>query len=431
MLSEDRSRILTHTGPDTPGGDLLRRYWQPVALSSELTVRDPLPLTILSEELVLFRNTDGNVGMLGRSCCHRGIDLSYGRVEDGGLRCVYHGWLFATNGQCLEQPGEPESSTFYKSVKQKSYPCMEVGGLIFVYMGPGEPPLLPALELFRAEPDHRHPIKLLQSCNYMQANEGNLDPVHQSFLHRFCGDQEKSTQFKVREPVGGTNLTNYTLYAENARPNIDIEDTPYGIRAFISRPFPGKGTFLKIYNFVMPNLSIIPGGAGADGYMINWHVPINDTTHWKFCVVFNRANTIDVAKLQHAIIPEMESRYVARRNASNRYLQDRASMKDGWFTGLGPCFVDHDTFATEMQGPIQDRSQETFATSDKIIHRARKLMFDGIEDIKQNRDPQGVIRSKPQDWAAQMKVVSEFFTEQENWKQDWAKRAAMRELVNG
>jgi hypothetical protein len=369
--------------------------------------------------------------MLGRRCCHRGIDLSYGRVENGGLRCVYHGWLFAPNGQCLDQPGEPDGSTFYKSVKQKSYPCQEVGGLIFVYMGPGEPPVLPALELLRAKPNHRHPLKLQQACNYMQANEGNLDPVHQSFLHRFCGNQDESAQYKVREPVGGTNLTNYTLYAENTRPDIDIEDTPYGIRAFISRPLPGKGTFLKIYNFVMPNLSIIPGGAGADGYMINWHVPITDTTHWKFCVVFNRANPVDVAKMKHTLSPEMESKYVAMRNESNRYLQDRANMQDGWFSGLGPCFVDHDTFATEMQGPIQDRSEENFGTSDKIIHRARRLMFDALEDIQHNREPLGIIRGATADWAPGLKVVSEFFTEEENWKQDWIKRAAMREHVNG
>ncbi len=156
MLTQERSQLLTHTGPGTPGGELLRRYWQPAALSDEISPRDPLPLKILSEDLVLFRNSDGQVGALGRQCCHRGVDLSYGRIEDGGLRCVYHGWLFAPNGQCLEQPGEPEGSVFHKSVRQKAYPCREIGGIVFLYMGPGEPPLFPNLQalLSRSSPSH-------------------------------------------------------------------------------------------------------------------------------------------------------------------------------------------------------------------------------------------------------------------------------------
>ena len=428
MLTQERSALLTHTGPGTPGGDLLRRYWQPVATSEEISTRDPLPLTIMSEDLVLFRNADGEVGVLGRRCCHRGVDLSYGRIEDGGLRCVYHGWLFAPNGQCLEQPGEPDGSVFYKSVRQKSYPCLEVGGIIFLYMGPGTPPRLPDLELFKAKSTHRTVIKLRQECNYLQANEGNLDPVHQSFLHGFRGGQEKSTAYQARESVGGTNLTNHTLYAENTRPNIDIEDASFGVRAFISRPIPEKGTFLKIYNFVMPNHAIVPGGAGADGYTINWHVPITDTSHWKFVVVFNRANPNDLERLRRSTIPEMESKHVAKRNKSNRFLQDREGMKDGWFTGMGSCFVDHDTFATEEQGEIQDRSQEQFGASDKIIHRARMLMFAALEDIKAGRDPMGVIRDDSSNWVPELKVVSEFFSEDEDWRRAWLERANQRQL---
>jgi phthalate 4,5-dioxygenase oxygenase subunit len=388
-----------------------------------------MPLKILSEDLVLFRNSDGQVGALGRQCCHRGVDLSYGRIENGGLRCVYHGWLFAPNGQCLEQPGEPEGSVFHKSVRQKAYPCREIGGIVFLYMGPGEPPLLPNLELFSAEPAHRMALKLRQHCNYLQGNEGNLDPVHQSFLHGFRGGQEKSNAYKSPEPVGGTNLTNHALYAENTRPNIDIEDAPYGVRAFITRPLPGKGTFLKIYNFVMPNHAIVPGGAGADGYTINWHVPIDDMSHWKFVMVFNRARPNDIESLSRSTIPQMESKYVTKRNKSNRYLQDRDNMQDGWFVGMGSCFVDHDTFATETQGEIQDRTQEQFATSDKIIHRARKLMFDALEDIKENRDPPGVIRGQSSDWVPELKVVSEFFPESEDWRRAWIERANQRLLM--
>ena len=427
MLSKERSEQLTHTGPGTPGGDLLRRYWQPIALARELPSDGaPLALTIMSEDLVLFRDDKGKVGLLERGCCHRGMDLGYGRVEDGGLRCIYHGWLFDAEGNCLEQPGEPEGSELYKTTCQPSYPCQEIGGLIFAYMGPGEAPILPPLEIFSVAPEHRIEIKLFQECNYLQASEGNLDPAHQSFLHGFEGGQEASTDFQIREPVGGTRLTNLAMYADNKRPGINIEDTQFGIRALISRPIKGEGTFLKIYNFAMPNYAIVPGGAGADGYAINWHVPIDNENHWKFNIIFNRAEAIDIDGLSKSVLPEMESEFHTKRNRKNGYLQDRSEMKGGWFAGLGPCFVDHDSCVTEMQKPIQDRTKENLGEADKMIVRARRQMFDALTDIAAGKDPLGVIRGEATNWVSDMRVASEFFAESENWKEGWRERAERR-----
>src|SRR3954463_10556155 len=167
MLVDELNVRLTRTGPGTPCGALMRRYWQPVALGEELPSGGaPLPVRLLGEDLVLFRDEAGRPGLLGLYCPPRGADLSYGRLEDGGLRCLYHGWLFARNGQCLEQPGEPADSTFYQSVPHPPYPCREVTGVIFAYPGTGAAPLLPAYELFTVDEAYRFaPTKSFHDCN--------------------------------------------------------------------------------------------------------------------------------------------------------------------------------------------------------------------------------------------------------------------------
>src|ERR687898_3041580 len=143
-MTEQENELLTRTGPGTPCGELMRRYWQPAALSEELPPGGaPLPVTLFGEELVLFRDDQGRLGLIGLHCSHRGADLSYGRLEDGGLRCIYHGWLYDVNGRCLEQPGEPAGSTFHERIHQTAYPCQEAGGDLFPHTGPRDPPPLP------------------------------------------------------------------------------------------------------------------------------------------------------------------------------------------------------------------------------------------------------------------------------------------------
>ena len=146
----------------------MRRYWQPAALSDELPIAGaPRPVRLLGEELVLFRDEQDQPGLIGLRCPHRGADLSYGRLEDGGLRCIYHGWLFDRQGTCLEQPGEPAGSTFHQRIKQPAYPCQEVGGIIFGYLGPGAAPLLPAYEFLTVPDEQRYVTKALHECNYL------------------------------------------------------------------------------------------------------------------------------------------------------------------------------------------------------------------------------------------------------------------------
>src|SRR5713226_6945972 len=190
MLSQEDNELITRTGPGTPCGELMRRYWQPAALCEELPVGGaPLPIRLLGEDLVLFREPStgsgqaGRPGLLGLHCSHRGADLSYGRLEDGGLRCIYHGWLYDINGRCLEQPGEPAGSTFYERIRHPAYPCIERSGTIFSYLGPGEPPLFPNYEFLTVPDEQVASSKLYHDCNYLQGNEGNIDLIHLSFLH--------------------------------------------------------------------------------------------------------------------------------------------------------------------------------------------------------------------------------------------------------
>src|SRR3989449_4616026 len=179
MLTRGENDLVTQTDRGTPCGELMRRYWQPVGLTEELPQGGaPLPVRLLGEDLVLYRDDQGRPGLLGLHCSHRGADLSYGRLEDGGLRCIYHGWLYDLNGRCLEQPGEPAGSTFYEKIRHPAYPCIEQAGVIFAYLGPDQAPLLPAYEFLTVPTENRFVGKLFSDCNYLQGNEGNQDPVH-------------------------------------------------------------------------------------------------------------------------------------------------------------------------------------------------------------------------------------------------------------
>ncbi|MBT4941084.1 MAG: Rieske 2Fe-2S domain-containing protein, partial [Rhodospirillaceae bacterium] len=232
-MKKDRNELLTKIGRDRPAGKVLREYWMPAALSDELAGDRPIvPVRLMGEELVLFRNDAGELGLLDRQCPHRGIDLCYGRLEDGGFRCPFHGWHFATNGQCLEQPGEPEGSTLHEQIKTTAYPVIEKNGIIFVYMGDGETPALPELDCFRAPDSHVFAFKGLWQCNWLQALEVGIDPAHASFLHRFFEDENPDDQYgkQFRDTAADTDIPITQVLRDYHRPEILTEATEYGIR---------------------------------------------------------------------------------------------------------------------------------------------------------------------------------------------------------
>ena len=412
MISAEENNLLTEIGPGTPCGELLRRYWQPVALFEELPEGGaPVKVKILSEELVLFRDDQKRPGLLGLHCSHRGTDLSYGRVEDGGLRCLYHGWLYDVGGHCLEQPGEPGGGEHRGAIRHPAYPCKEAGGIIFAYMGPGEPPLLPNYDFLTAPEEYRAAVKIFHNCSYLQGNEGNIDPVHLSFLHQYLSEAQVARQRIVK----GANVTDNTLLAEDITPTIDVEVTDFGLRIYTLRSAGPDKRYFRVTNFVMPNLSAFGGSTVGDGYAVHWHVPIDDTHHWKYVFMFSRTKPLD-AELRAKNRFEVTADYHLTRNKDNRYQQDRESMKTKTFTGMGINFQAHDAFATESQGPIQDRTNEHVVSSDKAIVAARKLLLTAMREVKDGKEPRHIIRDPKANRLSHLVVLSELLPASTDWK---------------
>jgi phthalate 4,5-dioxygenase len=412
MMTREENTLLTQTGRCTPGGALLRRYWQPVALSEEVPREAaPLSIKILGEDLVLFRDDKGRAGLLGIHCSHRGTDLSYGRVEDGGLRCLYHGWLYDVGGRCLAQPGEPGGGEHRDAIRHLAYPCKETGGVIFTYMGPGAPPLLPNYEFLNASSDHLYVAKIFHECNYLQANEGNIDPVHLSFLHRFLENRQE--QYRG---VRGAEESHYNLVARNIAPILDVELTDFGVRIYTMRKLSAEKAYLRVSYFILPNLSAFPGQTGGEGYSVNWHVPIDDDHHWKYTFVYSAETPLD-EKIINRERSEMTPDYRLVRNAANRFMQDRESMKTKTFAGMGAGFQAHDAFATASQGAIQDRTDEHLVSSDKAIVAARKLLEKAIRDVQEGREPPHVIREPSQNRLPHLLVISDMIPSAGDWKE--------------
>lgn len=417
MISAEENQLLTRTGPKTPCGELMRRYWQPAALSEELPPGgQPLTVRIFDEELVLFRDDQGRPGLLGLHCSHRGTDLSYGRVEDGGLRCLYHGWLYDIRGRVLEQPGEPGGGAQRDAICHLAYPCREAGGVVFAYMGPGEPPLLPNYEFLTVPEAQRTVTKIFYRCNYLQGNEGNIDPVHLSFLHQYLNEAEV-TQKRL---VPGAGATDNALLRRDIAPTIEVEIMDYGLRIYTIRGAGTDKTYLRITNFIMPNLSAFGGSTVGEGYAVHWHVPINDTCHWKYVFMFSREKALSeelIRKQRADLTPD----HRLNRERANRYQQDRDSMRSLTFTGMGLNFQAHDAFATESQGPVQDRTAEHLVSSDKAIVAARKLLLSGIEDVKQGRQPRHRIGQASDNQFPHLMVISEVVPNSIHWK-DYARK---------
>ncbi|HZT07989.1 MAG TPA: Rieske 2Fe-2S domain-containing protein [Chloroflexota bacterium] len=392
MLTEEENRLLTETGPGTPCGELMRRYWQPVALSEELPPGGaPLPVRLLGEDLVLYRpdasDAAGSPGLLGAHCAHRGADLSYGRVEGGRLRCIYHGWLYNGAGRCIEQPGEPEGSTLRQSIRQIAYPCQEKNGMIFAYLGPGDPPLLPNYDFLTHGEEHVFATKIYSDCNYLQGNEGNIDLLHVSFLHY--------SQRDLQSPDGantpGANGTLAELSHRGSAPyneRCEGELVDVGLRVCKIRTLGPDRNYIRVGTFMLPNMYAFPAGG------LNWHVPIDDTHHWKYVVSFDRDQPYDKEQLrQNRDLFTPAPKFHPIPNRSNRYLQRREDMRARSYSGIDMrYFAAQDLCATEGAGAIQDRTREHLAPNDAPLVIARKLLVSAMRDVQEGRDPPALVR---------------------------------------
>ncbi len=400
MLTQEENDLLTQVGPGTPAGELFRRFWHPVALSSELPEGSaPLALRLLGEDLTLFRDEFGRLGLLALNCSHRRTDLSYGRIEDGGLRCLYHGWLYDVTGRVLETPAEPEGSTLKDKIDHPAYPCLEVGGLIFAYMGTGEPPLFPAYDCWAAPESHLHVTKLYNDCNYLQGLEGSIDPAHLSYLHQFlpAPDPAAPRQAGAGMAVPGSDLSGGTLMALHKTPTFETQETEWGMRIYTVRSAPAKDgaamQYVRVTNYLYPFIACIAGGPIDNGdYTLNWHTPIDDTHQLEFNISFSRSRPLDKDGMDEDARRDLSPDFRFFRNPSNRWLQDREDMQGKTFTGLGSSFSVHDNFATVSEGPIMDRTKEHLGYSDLVPIAARKLLLRAMRDVQEGNEAPGVVR---------------------------------------
>ncbi len=376
MISARENQRLTDAMAGSPAGFVLRGYWQPAALVEELTPERPVvPVTLMGEKLVLFRAEDGGYGLLGRHCPHRGADLCYGRREDGGLRCTFHGWLYDVNGRCLEQPAEPAGSHFHKMLRHKAYSCQARNGIVFAYLGDGDPPPLPEHDCFEAPEQQTFAFKGLWECNWLQALEVGVDPAHASFLHRFFEDEDPEEAYgkQFRGGAAGTGIPLTRVLREFNRPAIRTEDTDYGFRLVTTRGIDGDMVHYRITNLVFPNAIAIP--MSDEMTITQWHVPIdNEHCYWySIFTSFGGAVDRDLMRAQRLAAHTLPD-YRPRTNKSNNYGFDPDEQRNATFTGMGPDINVHDQWAVESPGPIQDRTQEHLGQSDVGIKRYRRLL---------------------------------------------------------
>ncbi|MFP6746386.1 MAG: aromatic ring-hydroxylating dioxygenase subunit alpha [Alphaproteobacteria bacterium] len=398
MLSHEDNERLTRVGPTTDGGKVLRQYWTPAALVEEIEDHGGIvPVDLLGERLLLFRDGGGGLGLIDRHCPHRGVDLCHGRLEDDGLRCPFHGWKFATDGRCLEQPGEPEGSRSYEKIRAIAYPVVEKNGIVFAFLGQGEPPPFPNFDCFRAPDSHVFAFKGLWNCNWLQALEVGIDPVHASFLHRFLKDEDPGEQYgkQFRDTAAGTDIPITRLLRDYPRPEIGVEETAYGLRITTLRHMEGGLSHVRVTNQIFPTAVTIPMSASMN--ITQWHVPLDDGRCFWYAMFTSFTGPVDKATMRAQRLAEHTlPGYVPKRNVANDYGFDRREQETLTYTGMGTDINVHDQWACESQGTIRDRSREHLASSDKAITAHRRMLMRAVKKIQNGgTDLRGFLSATP------------------------------------
>ncbi len=389
MLSAEQNDLITRVGPGKPAGTLLRRYWQPAALVDELNDGRPIkPVRLFGEDLVIYKDDQGRYGLLGRACPHRGTDLAYGRLEDGGLRCAFHGWLFDVNGTCLQTPAEPEDSNLCRNIRHKAYPVVERNGILFAYMGPGTPPEFLHFDCFVAPSSHTFAFKGMIDCNWLQSLEVGVDPVHTSFLHRFFHDEDPKQGYgKVfRDTSIDSEMPMTKIMREFPRPRIEVERTEYGLRILTLREISAQSTHIRVTNLIFPNAFVIP--MSREMTITQWHVPIDDRKHYWYAIFTSFGAPVDKDEMRRQRLKLYElPDYIPRRTKSNNYGYDPHEQDHETYTGMGADINVHDQWACESMGEIADRTREHLGQSDKAIAAYRRLLRAAIDAVDKGEPP--------------------------------------------
>ena len=385
MTTAADSQLLTRVGAGTPMGSFMREYWIPAILSNELVAdAPPTRVILLGEKLIAFRDTQGQVGLMDHRCPHRCASLFFGRNEEGGVRCAYHGWKFATTGECLDMPNVPEHQKFEQHVRAKAYPCVERNGIVWTYMGGrAEPPPLPCFEAVLLPDAERNLFCVQRECNWLQGLEGDIDTSHFSFLHA------GAVSYDQADP---TNLGRYAML--NRAPEYHVADTDWGTMYAAYRPAEPDTTYWRVAHYLFPFWTIPPDGAFADHIIARAWVPMDDT-HTMFFHVSWKKNTPGLRKLKDGTpIPgvsigndylpntnDWHGRWRLRANASNDYMIDRDTQKSASYSGIEGIHL-QDQALTESMGEIVDHTFENLAGSDLMITRTRRRILQAVRSAQ-------------------------------------------------
>ena len=376
MLTREENEALTRVGPGTPAGQLLRRYWHPVAAVGELTQETPIKaVKLLGEELVVYRDEIGRYGLVGEHCPHRMASLAFGRVDQEGIRCAYHGWKFDASGRCLEQPAEPEANRFRERVRHTAYPVEKVGGLLFAYLGPEPKPLLPRWDVLAWEDGKRWiEVHELLRCNWLQPMENSVDPSHLYWLH---GNTAHLGRAVAR-------------YAEEH----EFTRFEYGImkRRITPSEKPGALPEIDQHPLVFPTIlrhvfrqKLLSGGLRHN---LQIRVPVDDS-HTQVYVVFFEPNETDRSPADG----DAPWEFFPIRDETGQYRLNHVLVQDA--------------MAWETQGAITDRTQEHLGVSDEGIILFRKLLREQIETVQRDGDPMGIIRDPAKNQIIELDVVND------------------------
>jgi phenylpropionate dioxygenase-like ring-hydroxylating dioxygenase large terminal subunit len=415
MLIREENELVTRTDPGTPMGSAMRRYWIPALLSSELPEPDcpPARVQLLGESLVAFRDSEGRIGLLEEFCPHRRVSLWLGRNEESGLRCAYHGWKFDVNGACVDQMNEPPQNCFAQKIHITSYPTVEMGGVIWAYMGPREKmPPEPQFEWTQVPATHRHVSKVVEECNWLQALEGGIDTSHAPILHRTIS----ASTTRAGVPLMGP-------FVQGKAPTIDVDVTDYGYLYAGVRPLGEDQVYVRSYHFVMPFTQIRPQQVGRrrdgrDRTMIAGHmwVPMDDGNCmvWNWMYSFGEEGLTDEDRMErgNGNGPDHvdQSTFRSVRNKRNNWLIDRQVQKSETFTGIDGINT-QDRAVQESMGPIVDRSQEHLGPADRAIIVARRMLLQAVKTTQEGGDPLGVGSSY-----YQARAIEKIFPKEMPWR---------------
>ena len=392
MLRKEVNDLLTQTDAGTPMGELFRQYWLPAMLAEELPENDcpPVRVKLLGEEMIAFRDTEGRYGLLEEFCAHRRVSLWFGRNEECGLRCPYHGWKFDVEGNCVDIPSEGEDSKFRDEVKLQAYPMIKVGDVLWTYMGnPDTMPPEPLWEFATVAPEQTVTTKRIQENNWLQALEGGIDSSHVSFLH--SRELERDPLFK------GAKANSYNM--GDLKPVFEVEPSDGGLYIGARRNVEGDKHYWRVTQWVMPCFTMIAPRADHPQHGHFW-VPIDDENCWTWSYDYHPTRPLTADERQACLdgkgihTKNIPGTFRPEQNSDNDYMIDRAAQKRGeTYSGVFG-FGMQDASLQESMGPIVDRSRENLVQTDYGIVMTRNRLRKAATDLRDKgtlppgRDPE-------------------------------------------